>query len=264
MKIQPPTIERPPSSHGTARKLPASQVTKSPSSTPPTASTYTLPPADTENELQKALSTAVGNYMEKLRRKPEPAPRQADAMDGIRKDMLKARIDMLRKMMALAGSDPGSLRALAQQLSQAARELKSISGSGSTAGAAMTPQVSGTPASAEGPQQEMATEGADAAPTHSESATVSTVHATPDSQTQTGQQEGEQQDNKTGNTASNSGLVQEKASSEEEDPAIRKMLTELKQIRDWLKQKLRGSSDPQAKQSLKDVDMVLAAVEKNS
>ncbi|MXR37133.1 hypothetical protein [Craterilacuibacter sinensis] len=180
-------------------------------------------------------------------------------MNDISKTMLKARIEMLRKMMALAGSDPGSLRALAQQLAQAARELKSLSGGSGNA----TPTL---------PQQPAIVTPADGQTEDTQATSV----ILPEAGTLTADQDNaanslagedelpdENQMEKSGDNTPKLGRSSTEIQKQEEDPEIKKMLAELKKIRDWLKQQLRGSDDPQAMQALKDVEHTLAAIEKD-
>ncbi|RQW28962.1 hypothetical protein EHS17_03695 [Rhodobacteraceae bacterium CH30] len=197
--------------------------------------------------------------MAKLRKPTAAAPSNSNPMNDISKTMLKARIEMLRKMMALAGSDPGSLRALAQQLAQAARELKSLSGGNSNA----TPTL---------PQQPAIVTPADG---QTEDAQATSV-TLPEAGTLTADQDNaanslpyenelpdENQMEKSGDNTPKLGRSSTEIQKQEEDPEIKKMLAELKKIRDWLKQQLRGSDDPQAMQALKDVEHTLAAIEKD-
>ncbi len=160
--------------------------------------------------------------------------------------------------MVLAGNDPGSLRALAQQLAQASRELKSLSG-GSGNATPTLPQPPVTAASADG-QAETAQAASEALP--ETGALMASLEDATNSQPGENERPDENQTQESNEPAPKLERSNVGTQKQEEDPEIKKMLAELKKIRDWLKQQLRGSDDPQAKQSLKDVEHALAAIEK--
>lgn len=256
MQVRPSSEHRIATPYGTARKRSATAPASD--AAPPLPVTRTLV-HEQQNILQDTLATALNKHMAKLRKPVAAAPSNSNPMDDISKTMLKARIEMLRKMMALAGNDPGSLRALAQQLAQASRELKSLSG-GSSNAALPLPQQPAIATQAEGQTEE-------AQATSVTLPEAGTLTATWDNAANNLPGENELPDeNQTENSGYNTPKLESSGAEtqkQEEDPEIKKMLAELKKIRDWLKQQLHGSDDPQAKQALKEVEHSLAAVEKD-
>ncbi|WP_139165666.1 hypothetical protein [Chromobacterium amazonense] len=78
------------------------------------------------SDLQKSLNQGWQDYMQKLRVDlSRPVKRQSAAADQMDKQLLKQRVDALRQMMMMT-RDKAGLRALASQLAQLARELKSL------------------------------------------------------------------------------------------------------------------------------------------
>lgn len=78
------------------------------------------------SDLQKSLNQGWQDYMQKLRVDlSRPIKRQSAAADQMDKQLLKQRVDALRQMMMMT-RDKAGLRALASQLAQLARELKSL------------------------------------------------------------------------------------------------------------------------------------------
>ncbi|MBM2884687.1 hypothetical protein JFK97_09840 [Chromobacterium phragmitis] len=143
------------------------------------------------SDLQKSLNQGWQDYMQKLRVDlSRPVKRQSAAADQMDKQLLKQRVDALRQMMMTR--DKAGLRALASQLAQLARELKSLVASMtqnaadqqmavSLGGAADQPSVDSAAASAQdaSPGQDHAADDAQAA-SSAEAAAVASASASAD------------------------------------------------------------------------------------
>ncbi len=144
------------------------------------------------SDLQKSLNQGWQDYMQKLRVDlSRPVKRQSPAADQMDKQLLKQRVDSLRQMMMMT-HDKAGLRALASQLAQLARELKSLVASMtqnaadqqmavSVGGAADQPSADSAAASAQdaSPEQDHAADDAQAA-SSAEAAAVSSADASSD------------------------------------------------------------------------------------
>ncbi|NDV12261.1 hypothetical protein [Crenobacter caeni] len=250
-----------------AREAGPASAGKAASPTPAAAPLPTHANADTtpEQALSQSLSDALRAMRERMDKPKLPARSAAsDMAQGWQKAMLKEKLEMLRKMMALAGNDAGSRRAIAQQLAQVARELKAL---GEAAGA--PPPEAGQaapPASdAEAGASAQSVAGTDATQALQETPTPpADSQAASQSGTQAGWTEGA--DGKTPAEETTPGEQAKDASQgirqeEQADPALQEMVAKLKQLLAQLKQGARGDQDADTDKAIREIEQAIREIE---
>lgn len=235
--------------------------------------------------LQDSKNALTQNLLDSWRRQQSTslasngaASSSAKQIDSSRLEDLRQRAKMLRQMMLMAGKDKGSLRAIALQLKQIVGELRQLVGAGSSDGAsgqdaAMAVSVKGSDAqSGQGGQDAGAgaDAGSDAAADQSGAQAAQTVAG--DSQNPVQSADANQAQSQSGNSGSataaggDNATVQAhanlgSASGGMAQLQLQTLISDLKSIQEWLKQKARQMKDDGLKDALAGIDKDFKAID---
>lgn len=258
----------------------------------PTASLQAGPAQQARQQLQSSLQQSLGKFMQQLKVTLRPLPKRSPEVDGMQKEMLKKKVDMLLQMAQMAGRDKASLKALAAELARAVKELKQLVASmtQNAADSMMPISVGGDAAAA----ASAAASGEAAPESTSGGGNVSgaAAQAQIEAKAQTAEDETRQTKDGEGN-ASAAGARGDAAAANGDksagatarddgatpragggnplaggnpvagDRVIQDIMMKLKQLQNWLKQQTRQlQADQELRKMMKEMDKDMAGIEK--
>ncbi|NHR04832.1 hypothetical protein HA052_06430 [Chromobacterium haemolyticum] len=222
--------------------------------------------------------------MQQLKVTLRPLPKRSPEVDGMQKEMLKKKVDMLLKMAQMAGRDKASLKALAAELARAVKELKQLVASmtQNAADSMMSVSVGGDAAAASAAASDAAVpEPPDAGGDASGAAAQvqAQAAAAEDETRQAKDGEGEASsaadahgdaavangDKNAGGVARDDGAAPRTRGGNPVagDPVIQDIMMKLKQLQNWLKQQTRQlQADQELRKMIKEMDKDMAGIEK--
>lgn len=256
----------------------------------PTASLPASPAQQARQQLQSSLQQSLRKFMQQLKVTLRPLPKRSPEVDGMQKEMLKKKVDMLLKMAQMAGRDKASLKALAGELARAVKELKQLVASmtQNAADSMMSVSVGGDVEAASAATSDAAVpEPADASGDASGAAAQvqAQAAAVEDETRQAKDQAGEASsaagargDAAAANGDKNAGVVARDDGAAPRtgggnplsggnpvagDPVIQDIMMKLKQLQNWLKQQTRQlQADQEFRKMIREMDKDMAGIEK--
>lgn len=250
----------------------------------------TNPAQQARQQLQSSLQQSLGKFMQQLKVTLRPLPKRSPEVDGMQKEMLKKKVDMLLKMAQMAGRDKASLKALAAELARAVKELKQLVASmtQNAADSMMSVSVGGdaeaaSAAASDAAVPEPADAGGDASGAAAQVQAQAAAAEDETRQAKGGAGEassaaGARGDAAVANGDKNAGGVARDDGAAPRtgggnplsggnpvagDPVIQDIMMKLKQLQNWLKQQTRQlQADQELRKMIKEMDKDMAGIEK--
>ncbi|PTU64103.1 hypothetical protein DB032_03835 [Chromobacterium sp. Panama] len=232
------------------------------------------------------MQQSLGKFMQQLKVTLRPLPKRSPEVDGMQKEMLKKKVDMLLQMAQMAGRDKASLKALAAELARAVKELKQLVASmtQNAADSMMPISVGGDAAAAASAaaSREAAPEstggGGDVSGAAAQAQIEAKAQTAEDETRQTKDGEGDVSaagargdaaaangDKSAGAAARDDGATQRAGGGNPVagDRVIQDIMMKLKQLQNWLKQQTRQlQADQELRKMMKEMDKDMAGIEK--